>query len=101
MPEISKTSQRRGRPDNSSSGESASATASVAPLVKITAAGSAPTSAAIAADRWVTDGNKSATRARAARPSAWIEEALPVSAKAAAIAARASGRSGEVALWSR
>ncbi len=41
------------------------------------------------------------TSARAARPSAWTEEALPVRSSAASIAARASGRSGAVAFQSK
>jgi hypothetical protein len=38
---------------------------------------------------------------RACRPSAWIEDGLPASSHAFAIAAFASGRSGAVAFQSR
>ena len=41
------------------------------------------------------------TMARAARPAAWIEEGLPPTSSARAMAALASGRTTAVALWSR
>jgi hypothetical protein len=65
--------------------------ASVPPLVKITWPGSAPTSRATLA-------RAASTAARAARPSAWIEDGLPTSFAARTTASAASGRIGAVAL---
>ena len=68
--------------------------ASVAPLVKTTSAGLAPTSAA-------TCSRASSTRPRARRPSACGDDGLPTTSSAATMAARASRRSGAVAFQSR
>ncbi len=48
-------------------------------------------------------GNPSSVHAagRAARPAAWIELGLPCTPSARSTAARASGRRGVMALWSR
>ena len=75
-------------------GVSASAAASVAPLVKITFSGVAPTAAA-------TSARAASTIARACRPSACTEEAFAAAPSAATIASRASGSSGAPALASR
>ena len=80
----------RGRPQPSS----ARLLASVPPLVKITLRGAAPASPA-------TSRRAPSIMARARRPSAWTEEALPMSAIASSAASRALGRNGAVALWSR
>ena len=68
--------------------------ASLPPLVKTTMGAITPMARATAA-------RESSSSLRAARPSAWTEEALPETSIAASMAARAAGRSGEVALWSR
>ena len=91
MAETNSRSRRSAPPKN---GLSASMLASVAPEVKVTWAGSAPTRAA-------TSARAVSTRWRAARPSACTEEALPAKSNARSIAARASGRSGAVAFQSR
>ena len=89
------TSRWTGNPDaRRSPGVSASALASVPPEVKTTLRGSAPTAPATAA-------LASSTSRRALRPSSWTEEGLPGRSQAAAIASRASGRSGVVAFQSR
>jgi hypothetical protein len=75
-------------------GVNASEFASVPPDVKMTFRASAPTAPATAA-------LASSTSRRDARPSACTEEGLPLRSQAAAIAARASGRSGVVAFQSR
>jgi hypothetical protein len=68
--------------------------ASVPPEVNTTPRGSAPTSAA-------TSSRACSIRRRAARPSTWMEDALPVVSSAASAAARASCRSGALAFQSR
>ncbi len=68
--------------------------ASVALETKVTDRAAAP-------QRPPTSARAFSTISRAARPSAWTEEGLPPASIAASTAARASGRSGEVALWSR
>ena len=68
--------------------------ASVAPLVKTTSAGLAPTSAA-------TFSRASSTMARTRLPSVCGEDGLPIASSAASTAARASGRSGAPAFQSR
>ena len=65
--------------------------ASVPPPVNVTSLASPPTSRAISL-RAVS------IRRRASRPSPCTDEALPTAASASTIAARASGRSGAVAL---
>ena len=77
-----------------SPGVSASALASVPPDVKMTFRGKAPDRAAITA-------LASSTSRRAWRPSACTDDGLPLNSHAAAIASRASGRSGVVAFQSR
>ena len=68
--------------------------ASLPPDVNTTMGAMTPTAPATAS-------RDSSSSLRAALPSAWTEEALPVRSKARSIAAFASGRSGLVALWSR
>ncbi len=65
--------------------------ASVAPLVNTTSAAPAPTSAA-------TCSRAVSTSARARRPSVCTDDGLPEQSSADSNAARASGRSGAVAL---
>src|SRR4051794_39242195 len=72
-------------------GDSTRLLASVPPLVKITFLELAPTRAA-------TRSRAVSISARAARPSAWTDEALPVIWRARTSAAATSGRSGAVAL---
>ncbi len=72
----------------------ARALASVPPLVKITVEAGAAIKAA-------TSALACSTRARAARPAACTDEGFPPSSSARATAAAASGRTGDVALWSR
>ena len=62
--------------------------------MKTTSPGAQPVAAATCA-------RARSTIARAARPSAWTDDGLPSASIAAAIAARASGRSGAVAFQSR
>ena len=83
-----------GRPWRRSAPDSTAFAASVPPLVNTTRAGAAPT-------RLASASRAASTAARACRPSAWIEEGLPGSSSARATAADTSGRTGEVALWSR
>jgi len=66
----------------------------VAPEVKTMSAPSAPSAAETCA-------RARSINPRTARPSAWIDEALPVRSMAAIIAALASGRSGALAFQSR
>ena len=73
---------------------SAVAMASVPPLVKIT-----PASGAFA--RREASWRAVSTRPRAARPSAWTEEGLPVVASASTMRASTSARIGAVAFQSR
>src|SRR5665213_4288654 len=68
--------------------------ASLPPLVKITSAEAAPTSAA-------TSSRAASTAWRAARPARWTDEALPHRNSASAIAAATSGSTGAVAFQSR
>ena len=75
-------------------GASASMLASVPPDVNTTLRGSAPTRAA-------TSARASSIMRRAARPSAWTDDGLPTTSRAAVMAARACGRSGAVAFQSR
>ena len=70
---------------------SASALASVPPLVKTICAEATPTRAATAS-------RPCSTSRRAARPWRWIEDGLPVADSAAVTASRACGRIGAVAL---
>ncbi|MEJ0043512.1 MAG: hypothetical protein WDM81_15410 [Rhizomicrobium sp.] len=70
---------------------SASALASVPPLVNTTSPALAPAKAA-------TCSRASATRAATARPAAWPEDGLPHRSSALSTEAFASGRSGDVAL---
>ena len=93
MAETSSLSTGRSDPRRNP-GVSASALASVPPDVKTTLRDSAPTAPATAL-------RASSTKRRARRPSAWTEEGLPGRSQAAAIASRASGRSGVVAFQSR
>ena len=84
-----------GKPEfRLSPGVSASEFASVPPDVKTTLRASAPTASAMTA-------RASSTSLRDARPSAWTDDGLPLRSQAAAIASRASGRSGVVAFQSR
>jgi hypothetical protein len=53
------------------------------------------------ADGRATWSRASSNACRAALPSAWTEDALPVTSMARSIADFAAGRSGDVALWSR
>lgn len=64
------------------------------PAVKTTSLGRAPTASAKAS-------RASSTVRRARRPAACREEAFPVAANCAVIAAAASGSIGVVAAWSR
>jgi hypothetical protein len=73
------------------SGLSAAFAASVPPETNVTQRDATPASRA-------TSLRASSTIRRAARPSAWTEEGLPVVSIAASAASRASGRSGAVAL---
>ena len=73
---------------------SATAFASEPPEVKTTLRGSAPTATA-------TRSRAVSRICRAARPSACTDEGLPTTSMAAAMAARACGRSGAVAFQSR
>ncbi len=73
------------------SGVSSVVAASVAPEVNTTCSGAPLTSAATAR-------REASTMRRAARPSAWTEEALAAMSKAASIASRAAGSSGALAL---
>ncbi|CVI61908.1 exported hypothetical protein [Agrobacterium salinitolerans str. Hayward 0363] len=75
------------------SGVSTRLAASVAPLVKVTWAASAPASAA-------TSRRAVSTAARAARPSRWTEDGLPASASADTRTSRTAGKSGAVAFQS-
>lgn len=68
--------------------------ASVMLEVNITCSGSAPASSATCA-------RACSIIRRAARPSVCTLDALPLRSSAPSIASRASGRSGELALWSR
>jgi hypothetical protein len=72
----------------------ASASASVPPDVNTRFAGSAP-------NRVASDSRASSRIRRAARPAPCTDDGFPVTAMAASMAARASGRSGSVALASR
>src|SRR6478736_50130 len=92
--EINSRSRGSRRPPISMAGVRAKTFASVAPLVKVTFLLSAPTSLA-------TSSRACSIRRRAARPSAWTEDALPVSARAAHTASRASSRRGAVAFQSK
>ena len=80
-----------GLPPTRQSGVSTVLLASVPPLVKVTSFASPPTKRATAL-------RARSTRARAARPSACTDDALPTSPSAATMAARATGRRGAVAL---
>src|ERR1051326_6653150 len=73
---------------------SASALASLPPLVNTTAPAGAPVSRA-------TCSLAVSMRARAARPAPCTEDAFPHAPSAASIARRALSRRGEFALWSR
>ncbi len=72
----------------------ARALASEPPLVKVIEPSLTPT-------RPATSERAVSTTARAARPAACTEEGLPPMARARATASAASGRIGDVALWSR
>jgi hypothetical protein len=67
---------------------------SVPPAVNTTSDGRAPRA-------WAMVSRDSSTRRRAARPEPCSEDALPVIAMAAVIAATAAGSTGVVAAWSR
>ncbi len=86
---IAETSSR-GRPGP----RTASASASVPPEVNTTCSGGRPTSAA-------TRARAASRRPRAARPAACTDDGLPTARAASAMASRAAGRTGVVALWSR
>ena len=76
-------------------GARAKALASVAPEVKTTQEGSAPTSAATCA-------RAASTRVAARRPGGWFDPGLPSgSASSCAISAATVGSTGVVAAWSR
>ena len=94
MAETKSLSRQCFAPAISIAGVSASMLASVAPLVKVTFLASAPLSTA-------TFCRASSMTWRAARPSACTDEALPVSSRAAVMAAWASARSGAVAFQSK
>ena len=69
--------------------------ASVAPLVKVTSSGAAPSSAA-------TRSRASSSACRAVRPAACADDGFPyVSAISGRIASHTPGSSRVVALWSR
>ena len=84
----------QSQPFSPGAGASASIFASVPPEVKTTQPGSTPTNCA------TSDRARSIQR-RAARPSAWTEDAFPPDLNAASNARRASGRKGAVAFQSR